>query len=71
MFIEALQAFWIGTPIVLFGVLGGLAGGVLFTRWTERKPPAKKAPPKRRPGASHLQVIPGGQADDERPKWLN
>lgn len=69
--IEALQAVWMGTPVLLFAVLGGLAGGVLFTRFTERRPPSKKAPPKRRAGASHLQVIPGGQADDERPKWLN
>lgn len=69
--IEALQAFWIGSPVFFFAVIGGLAGGVLFTRWTERKPPAKKPPPKRRAGASHLQVIPGGASESERPRWLN
>lgn len=68
--IEALQAVWMGTPVLLFAVLGGLAGGVLFTRWTERRPPTKKSSPKRR-GASHLQVIPGGQSDDDKPRWLN
>lgn len=72
--ITALQAMWMRTPTPLLVALGALATSVLFVRWTQQRPsrPAKKpgGGGKRR-GASHLSVIPGGQSDDERPRWLN
>jgi membrane associated rhomboid family serine protease len=70
--IEALQCAWANTPTPLLASLGGLAAGVLYARHLERPRPTKKTPPaKRRVGASHLQVIPGGQAGEDRPRWLN
>ena len=75
--ITALQSMWARTPTPLLIALGALAAAVLFVRWVEQRPtrPAKKpggGSPRRRGGASHLQVIPGGQSgEDERPRWLN
>ncbi|UJR81813.1 rhomboid family intramembrane serine protease [Sandaracinus amylolyticus] len=75
--ITALQSMWARTPTPLLIALGALAAAVLFVRWIEQRPtrPTKKTGgngPRRRSGASHLQVIPGGQSsEDERPRWLN
>lgn len=73
MVITALSSMWARTPMELLTALGALLTGVLFTRWLERRPPRPKkgGPPPRRRGASHLSVIPGGQSDDDRPRWLN
>jgi membrane associated rhomboid family serine protease len=68
--INAMQCFWMGTPTPLLASLGGFGAGVAYARWLE-KPRAKKPSPKKRTGGSHLHVIPGGQSDDERPRWLN
>lgn len=70
--IVALQSMWARTPVPLLAAISALVTGVLFMRWIERRPPkAKKNNPPRRRGASHLSVIPGGQSDDDRPRWLN
>ncbi len=70
--IVALQSMWGRTPVPLLAAISALVTGVLFMRWVERRPPpAKKSGTPRRRGASHLSVIPGGQSDDERPRWLN
>ena len=72
--ITALQSMWLQTPTPLLIALGALAAAVLFMRWVERRPsrPTKKTGGgSKRRGPSHLSVIPGGQSDDERPRWLN
>lgn len=70
---EALQCAWMGTPTPLLASIGGFTAGVIYTRHILRPSPPKKKPgaPRRRGGSSHLSVIPGGQAEDERPRWLN
>ncbi|MDQ3032611.1 MAG: rhomboid family intramembrane serine protease [Myxococcota bacterium] len=74
LMITALQSMWTRSPMPLFMAISALVAGVLFTRWLERRPlrPKKTGPGGKRPrGASHLSVIPGGQSDDDRPRWLN
>ncbi len=72
--IVGLQSMWAQTPIPILTALSAVASGILFTRWLERRPPprSKKGnPPRRRNGAPHLSVITGGQASEDRPRWLN
>lgn len=72
--IVGLQSLWAQTPIPLLTALSAVASGILFTRWLERRPPRPKKggnPPRRRNGAPHLSVITGGQASDDRTRWLN
>lgn len=72
--IVGLQSLWAQTPIPLLTALSGVASGILFTRWLERRPPRPKKggkPPRRRNGTPHLSVITGGQASDDRTRWLN
>jgi membrane associated rhomboid family serine protease len=67
--ITGLQCAWMGTPTPLLSALGALGAGILYTRRLER-PKVRRAPPAKRRD-SHLQVILGGQSDDERPRWLH
>jgi membrane associated rhomboid family serine protease len=71
--IVGLQSMWAQTPIPLLTSLSAVASGILFARWLEQRPPRPKKgnPPRRRNGAPHLSVITGGQASDDRPRWLN
>ncbi len=68
---DALQCAWAGTPTPLLGSLGGFAAGIWYTRrLTKPRRPKKDPSPKRR-GGSHLRLVPGGQSESERPRWLN
>jgi membrane associated rhomboid family serine protease len=72
--ITALSSMWERTPMPLLAAVSALVAGVLFTRWLERRPPPrpkKSSGSGRRRGPSHLSVIPGGQSDEEKPRWLN